>query len=206
MGARSERLIFGLDLAGTALLGVQGAEAAMASRLDLLGVLTVAFVTALGGAILRDLLIGAAPPAPLRDWRYPATAFAAGLAAFVFHEYVREIPEAVLVILDAAGLSLLAVAGADKTLNAGLGALTATLMGAVTGVGGGAVGDLLMMRIPAVLRTDIYATAALAGAAVMIVSRRLRVGERWAAGLGAAACFSLRLLAVWLHWNLPSAA
>ena len=181
MGARSERLIFGLDLAGTALLGVQGAEAAMASRLDLLGVLTVAFVTALGGAILRDLLIGAAPPAPLRDWRYPATAFAAGL-------------------------SLLAVAGADKTLNAGLGALTATLMGAVTGVGGGAVGDLLLMRIPAVLRTDIYATAALAGAAVMIVSRRLRVGERWAAGLGAAACFSLRLLAVWLHWNLPSAA
>jgi uncharacterized membrane protein YeiH len=206
MSTRSERLIFGLDLAGTALLGIQGAVAAMAGRLDLLGVLTVAFVTALGGPILRDLLIGAAPPAPLRDWRYPTTAFAAGLATFVFHQYVWEIPELALAPLDAAGLSLLAIAGADKTLNEGLGALTAVLMGAVTGVGGGAAGDLLLGRIPTVLRTDIYATAALAGAAVMIISRRLRLDERWAAGLGAAVCFVLRMLAVWLHWNLPSAA
>ncbi len=206
MSTRSERLIFGLDLAGTALLGVQGAEAAMASRLDLLGVLTVAFVTALGGVIVRDLLIGAAPPAPLRDWRYPVAAFAAGLAAFAFHQHVKEIPEAALVTLDAAGLSLLAIAGADKTINKGLGALTAVLMAAVTGVGGGAAGDLLLGKIPTVLRTDIYATAALAGAAVMIVLRRLKMDERWAAGLGAAACFALRMLAVWLHWNLPSAA
>lgn len=202
---RSQRLIFALDLAGTALFALEGAGAAMQGRLDLLGVMVIAFVTALGGGIARDLLIGAAPPQALRDWRYPGMAFAAGIAAFAFNQVVREIPQEALIVLDAAGLSLFAIAGAEKTLDIGLGPLTAVIMGGVTGVGGGVVRDLLLARIPAVLNRDIYATAALAGGMVMVVCRRIGLPNTWSAALGVVACFVLRMLAVWLHWELPSA-
>jgi uncharacterized membrane protein YeiH len=205
MTSRADRQTLALDLAGIAVFALEGAGAGVQARLDLLGVLVVAFVTALGGGIVRDILIGAAPPQALRDWRYPATAFAAGMAAFAFDEVVRAIPQQALIILDAAGLSLFAIAGAEKTLDKGLGTLTAVLMGGVTGVGGGVVRDLLLTRVPAVLQRDIYATAALLGALVMVIGRRLGLSAGWAAALGLAACFTLRMVAVWQHWQLPGA-
>jgi uncharacterized membrane protein YeiH len=205
MTDRSQRLIFALDLAGTMVFALEGAGAAMESRLDLLGVLVIAFVTALGGGIARDVLIGAAPPQAFRDWRYPAMAFGAGVAAFVFSQIVLQIPHGALIVLDAAGLALFAVAGTEKALDHGLGALTAVLMGGVTGVGGGVVRDLLLAKVPAVLNRDIYASAALAGAAAMVVGRRLGLSNAWAAALGAAACFGLRLAAAHWRWELPRA-
>ncbi len=206
MTPRSGRLVFVLDLAGTFVFALQGAGPAMDARLDLLGVLVISFAASLGGGILRDLLIDAAPPQALRDWRYPAVAFTAGVAAFLFHEVVHRIPGAVLTGLDAAGLALFAIAGAQKSLSHGLNALAAILMGGVTAVGGGVARDLLLNRAPSVLYTDIYATAALAGALVMVASRRLGLANGWAAALGGLACFALRIAAVWFHWNLPSAA
>ncbi|MBA3810371.1 MAG: TRIC cation channel family protein [Caulobacteraceae bacterium] len=206
MTPRSSRLIFVLDLAGTFVFALQGAGRAMDARLDLLGVLVISFAASLGGGILRDLLIDAAPPQALRDWRYPATAFAAGVAALLFHEVVHRIPGALLTGLDAAGLALFAIAGAQKALGYGLNALAAILMGGVTAVGGGVARDLLLNQAPSVLYADIYATAALAGALVMVAGRRLGLANGWAAGLGGLACFALRIAAVWFHWNLPSAA
>ena len=110
------------------------------------------------------LLIGAAPPQALRDWRYPVTAFAAGLLTFGFYAALRRVPGPVLIVLDAGGLAMFAIAGAEKSLSLGTNGLAAVLMGGLTGVGGGVIRDILLNTVPSVLRTDIYATAALAGA------------------------------------------
>jgi uncharacterized membrane protein YeiH len=141
----------------------------------------------------------------LRDWRYPVVALVAGGAAFAFDQWVQEIPQAALITLDAAALGLLAVAGAEKSLDQGLSWLAAILVGGVTGVGGGVMRDILLDKIPAVLTRDIYATAALAGATVMIIGRRLGLPSVWAAILGAVFCFVLRMVAVSLGWQLPKA-
>ncbi|MGH7910919.1 MAG: trimeric intracellular cation channel family protein [Candidatus Dormibacteraceae bacterium] len=166
----------------------------------------LAICTAVGGGIVRDVLIGATPPAALRDWRYLVTALAAVLLIWVLHATLDTYASSpVLITLDAGGLSLfaVAVAGAEKALDAGLSPLLAIPLGAITGVGGGTVRDLLLNRVPQILHGQIYATAALFGAAVMVLARRLQVPPVAAAGLGAAACFALRLASVWRGWSLP---
>jgi len=202
-GTRIERLIFGLDLAGTAVFAAGGALAAIGAGLDLLGVLVLSFFTALGGGVVRDVLIGATPPSAIQDWRYPVTAFAVGALTFVFHAQLRHLPLPVVIAFDAAGLSLFAVAGAGKALSHRINPFVAVLMGAITGAGGGVIRDMMLARVPTVLHTDIYATAALFGAAVMVVARELNLSSAWAAVLGAASCFALRMVAVQLGWGLP---
>jgi uncharacterized membrane protein YeiH len=196
-------LLFLLDLGGTFLFAIEGATAAMRGNLDFLGLMVLAFITALGGGIIRDLLIGAVPPASLRDWRYGVTALAGGAAVFFFHRFLMVIPPQVIMVLDAGGLALFAVAGAGKALSFKMHPFIAVLMGGITGVGGGTVRDVLLTQIPTVLRADVYATAALAGAAVMVIGMRLNRSPQSMAMLGAFVCFTLRVVSVWLHWSLP---
>ena len=203
LAARSHLLVLGLDLAGTVLFSVQGADMAIHGRLDLLGVAVVAFVSALGGGILRDLLIGAVPPAGIQDWRYPTVAFAAAMVTFVVNVVAPRAPGVDVMVYDAAGLAMFSVAGAAKALDSGLNPVAAVLMGGLTGVGGGVGRDLLLNRIPSILRTDFYATAALAGALVLVAGRRLGLGGRMSAALGVATCFGLRVAGAELHWSLP---
>ncbi len=148
-------------------------------------------------------MIGAAPPTALRDWRYPTVALGIGLGAFGLAKVFGAIPLGDVIALDAAGLSLFAIAGAEKSLDVGLGPLTAVLMGGVTGVGGGVIRDLLLGQVPRILTSDIYATAALFGAAILVAARRLGLPNRWSAALGAASCFGLRMTAATFHWSLP---
>ncbi|POA48756.1 hypothetical protein C1893_07495 [Pseudomonas sp. MPR-ANC1] len=191
------------DLLGTAVFAVEGAIAAMRSQLDLLGVMVIAFIVALGGGVTRDLLIGATPPNAVADWRYPALAFFMGGLAFVFHEQVLGWSGSTLIVLDAAGLALFAVAGAQKALNFGITPFVAMLMGTITGVGGGVFRDIVLARIPVVLQADLYASSAFTGAAVLIISRRCGVPPVAAALLAGAACLLLRLLSVHFGWQLP---
>lgn len=135
---RIEQVVLAADLAGTAVFAIEGANAAIGAGLDLFGVMVLSLVVALGGGVIRDLLIGARPPSAVSDWRYPALAFAAGLFAFVFHARVASFPPSLLTALDAAGLALFAVAGAVKALEFRVHPFIATLMGAVTGCGGAA--------------------------------------------------------------------
>ena len=200
---QSDNLLLGLDMAGTLLFAIQGASAAVHANLDLLGLIVLAFSTAVGGGIVRDLLIGAVPPAALRDWRYPALAFTGAAILFFMHPFVHEVPAPIMMVLDAAALSLFAVAGTQKALLYGMHPFVAILLGAITGAGGGTVRDLLLAQIPRVLRVDVYATAALAGAAVMVAAFKLRLSPTFAAILGGSACFLLRVISVWQHWNLP---
>ena len=196
-------IVLAADLAGTVVFAIEGASAAIRAGLDLLGVLVLSFLVALGGGIIRDLLIGATPPSAIRDWRYPVLAFVAGLVTFLIHTQIEAVPALLLTTLDAAGLALFAVAGAEKAIDFKINPFIATLMGAITGCGGGVMRDMLLVRIPVVLVADIYASAALLGAAVVVIGRRLGCPPAMAAVLGFVICFALRVAAVRFGWQLP---
>jgi uncharacterized membrane protein YeiH len=199
-------LVLAADLAGTVVFAIEGALSAMRGGLDLLGVMVISFVAALGGGVIRDLLIGDTPPNAIRDWRYPALTFATGLLTFIFHHAAQHFPSMLVTLLDAAGLALFAVAGVEKALLFRLRPFVAMLMGTVTGVGGGVLRDLLLARVPLVLQADIYATAAFFGAFVVVLGRRAGLPTGIAALVGGVACFVLRVVAVSYGWHLPKAS
>jgi uncharacterized membrane protein YeiH len=193
-----------LDLIGVFVFALAGATAAVRQRLDLFGVLVLSFATATTGGILRDLLIGAVPPAAFADYRYLAAAVLAGLVTFVWHRAIERLRNPVRVF-DAAGLGLFAVAGTQKALAAGLPPVMAALLGMLTGIGGGVMRDLLLSRVPVVFQSDIYALAALAGATVVVLGNWLHWPQVPTAIAGALLCFGLRILAMWFNWHMPSA-
>jgi uncharacterized membrane protein YeiH len=195
-----------LDLIGVFVFALSGATAAVRQRLDFFGVLVLSFATASAGGILRDLLIGAVPPATIRDWRYLAAALLAGTVTFYWHRAIERLRNPVRVF-DAAGLGLFAVAGTQKALAAGLQPVMAAVLGMLTGIGGGIVRDLLLSRVPVVFQpeTEIYALAALGGSAIVCLGHWLGWPEMPAAIAGAILCFALRILAMWFNWRLPSA-
>jgi uncharacterized membrane protein YeiH len=203
--ARPERLLFAADIAGTLVFAVEGAMAAVNGNLDLIGIMTLAFCTALGGGIIRDTLLGALPPASLRDWRYPTIVLSAAVLVFFLHSEVRAIPALYIQVLDAAGLAIFAIAGTEKALLHKMNPLVAVLLGTITGVGGGTIRDVLLNQVPTVLRFEVYASAALLGSLCMIVATRVRLPATWAATLGGAICFLLRVVSLLRHWNVPRA-
>ena len=196
-------LLLALDLAGTFAFALNGALTAIrVAHLDIVGVVTLGVVTALGGGILRDIMVDYLPPATFGDWRYLAVAAGGSLLAFLLGRRLERLLGPITV-LDAAGLSLFAVTGASKALALGLGPAQAVILGAVTGVGGGTIRDVLTLRVPIVLRSALYAIPALAGATVTVISIRLGVYGVPAALGAAAVCFSIRMLGVRFDLNAP---
>jgi uncharacterized membrane protein YeiH len=195
------------DLAGTFAFALNGALTAIrAVRLDIVGVITLGLITAVGGGIIRDILLGALPPVTFQDWRYLVVAAAGGMLAFWFSRLLGRLTR-VIDVLDAAGLSLFAVTGAAKALELGMGPLQAIILGGVTGVGGGTIRDVLIQRVPGVLSSGLYAIPALAGATLVVVvvvnSPVDRVFEVPVALLGAGACFLIRLLGIYYRLEAP---
>ena len=199
----SDTLLIVFDLVGTLVFALEGAMRAIRGDLDFLGLLVLAFVTAVGGGIIRDLLIGATPPSAIRDWRYFAIAILGATAVSFFYQRVEAIPDQLVITLDAAGLGLFAVAGVEKALDYKMHPLMAVVMGGITGVGGGTVRDLLLAQVPSVLRKDVYASAALAGGVVMVLLLKVKVPRAVAMLAGGSACFALRMVSVARGWNLP---
>lgn len=193
-----------LDLCGTFVFALSGALAGIKHRLDLFGVLVLSFAAANSGGITRDLLIGAVPPPGIADWRYIAVPIVAGLAAFRWGAIVDRWRESVEV-LDAGGLALFAVSGAQKALAFHLGPVTAVVLGMLTGIGGGIVRDVLAGEVPEVLRGDVYAVAALAGASVVVLGRMMQLPSSAVTIAGALLCFGIRLMAIRRGWQLPVA-
>ena len=202
--------VLALDLGGTFVFALSGAALGIRHRLDLFGVMVLSFITATGGGMTRDVLIGATPPAAIVDWRYLAMSVLAGILAFVAHPrrhqfaFEERLRHPILIV-DAAGLSLFAVAGALKALAFGLGAVQAVLIGGLTAVGGGVIRDVLVSEVPVVLRSELYAVAALAGASVLVIARAMALPSEAGIIAGAALCFALRLISLNRGWRLPSA-
>jgi uncharacterized membrane protein YeiH len=196
-------LILWLNLIGTFVFGLSGGLAAARAQLDLFGVIVLAGVVGLAGGIIRDLLIGV-PPATFRDWRYLAAVAAAGLVSFFAKATVERAQRGVLVF-DAIGLSVFCVTGASKALDFGLGPVQAVLLGAITGIGGGMVRDVLLSEIPFVLRKELYAVPALLGAAVVVVAQKAGNLSPVFPLIGAAVCFAVRLVGLRYSLNMPTA-
>ncbi|HLJ75866.1 MAG TPA: trimeric intracellular cation channel family protein [Acidobacteriaceae bacterium] len=197
-------LLVVFDLTGTFVFALSGATAAVKHRLDAFGILVLCFVTGNAGGITRDVMIGAIPPAAITEWRYVAVSILAGLIVFFAYRLINRLTSPVL-LFDAAGLGLFCVAGAEKALAFHAGPVAATLLGMATGIGGGMVRDVLVMEVPSVLRTELYAVAALLGAAFTVVGQRLGMPSHLAAPIGATLCITLRLLALHYGWHLPVA-
>lgn len=191
-----------LDLSGIFVFAITGALVGVRKGLDVFGVQVLALVTGLGGGFLRDVLIGAVPPAALADWRYLVVPVAAGLVTFFLHPGVGRL-ERLVNVFDAAGLGLFCVTGTLKALAYGLGPLPAALLGMITGIGGGVVRDLLSGRVPVVLRREIYATPAFLGAGLVVVADATGFYAPWVAVLAAVLCFIVRLFAIRRGWNAP---
>ena len=197
-------LLLTLDLLGTFVFAMSGAAAGVKGRLDIFGVCVLAFVAATAGGLTRDVLIGAIPPAGISDWRYVLTSLAAGAVTFVWYPRVQRL-NTIILIFDAAGLGLFAVAGTEKALAYGLNPAASAMLGMLTGIGGGVLRDLLVNEIPVVLRADLYALAALAGAAVVVAGHAAHWPPAMSTIAGAVLCFVIRLIAIRRGWNLPPA-
>jgi len=192
------------DLAGTFVFALSGAAAAVKHRLDAFGILVLCFAAGNSGGIARDVMIGAVPPVAISEWRYVAVSILAGLIVFFGYSLINRMTSPVL-LFDAAGLGLFCVAGADKALAFHAGPVAATLLGMLTGIGGGMVRDVLVMEVPTVLRAELYAVAALLGAAFTVGGQSLGLPLHVAAPIGALLCITLRLLALRYGWHLPVA-
>jgi uncharacterized membrane protein YeiH len=197
-------LILVLDLTGTFVFALSGATVGVKKRLDLFGVLVLSFAAGNAGGIARDLLIGAAPPAAISDWHYLAVSLLAGIVTFWRPTIIDRLRTPVL-LFDAAGLGLFAVAGTQKALVFGLNPVMAAALGMLTGIGGGMTRDVLLTEVPVVLRADIYAIAALAGAAVVVIGSALLLPATAVTIAGAVLCFGLRFMAIRRGWKLPIA-
>lgn len=192
-----------LDLVGTFVFALSGALTAVRARLDLFGVVVLGTVTAIGGGIVRDTLLGRTPPNALRHWYYLAVPLAAALVVFWWHPAVARLRRT-SIVFDAAGLGLFTVTGTRLALNAGIAIAGACALGLLTGIGGGLLRDVLVREIPIVLvRGELYAVASLAGAVAVCIGKEVDLlGAPWSVGC-ALLVFAVRVLAVRRHWRVP---
>ncbi len=163
-----------LDLSGTFVFGLNGALTAMeAENLDIVGVVVLAVITALGGGIIRDVLIGSLPPAAFRDWRYLAVGGGAGIAAFLARRLWVRVRRSITVF-DAAGLALFCVTGTTTAFAAHRGPFQSVVLRTVTGVDGGTIRDVEIRRVPTVLSSGLYAIPAACGATLTALALEFR--------------------------------
>lgn len=200
--AMSFSWLMALDWIGTAIFAVTGALTASRKQMDVFGFILLGSATGIGGGSLRDMMLGQLPVFWVREPAALAICVTVSAATF----FLAHIPESryrALLWLDAAGLALFCVVGADKALNAGANGFIAVAMGIATACFGGIIRDLLGGESPLILRKEVYVTAALAGAFVFVTG--IKLGAPWlvAALAGFAACFAVRALALRFHWSLP---
>lgn len=193
-----------LDWIGAFAFALSGALLGVRKQFDLFGVLFLAFVAAVAGGIMRDVLIGDLPPAAIKHIQYFLIAVGGGLLTFFWYPTVASRQRQIL-LFDAVGLALFAVVGTEKALVHGIHPLMAALLGMLTGIGGGMTRDVLAGETPFVLRSELYAVAALTGGAAVAVGHVLGLAPIYSTLIGAAACLFLRLMAIYRNWRAPVA-
>lgn len=203
-----------LEFIGVFVFALSGGLVGLRARLDLFGILVLAWVTGLGGGIIRDLLLGATPPVGISDWRLIVTGLAAGLIVFTLYGQVRSatarrprsagVITGLVKILDAVGLSVFAVAGALRAIQLESPWVAAIVVGGVTAIGGGMIRDVLAGQVPEVLQRELYAVPAVAGAALVVgldAAGWLNPVTMW---LSVLLIFVTRMVAVALDLNMPT--
>lgn len=192
------------NLIGTFVFALSGGVAGVKGKVDLFGLAVLAFSAGNAGGITRDLLLGRFPAGSISDWRFLAVSVLAAVVVFFWYPNIDRRRRLVL-YFDAAGLALFAVTGTLAALAAGLSPVLAPVMGMVTGIGGGIMRDVLVNETPAVLKSDLYAIAALAAGLVVVAGEYLGLPSTLVLGVGAGLCFFLRMMAIHRGWGLPIA-
>ncbi|MFJ9248200.1 trimeric intracellular cation channel family protein [Streptomyces sp. NPDC101776] len=195
-----------LDLVGIFVFAISGALLAVRKNFDVFGIAVLAEVTALGGGLFRDLMIGAVPPAAFTDLGYFITPLFAALLVFFLHPHVERI-QAGVNVFDAAGLGLFCVSGTVKAYDYGLSLTSSAALGLATAVGGGVLRDVLANETPSLLRwdRDLYAVPAIVGATISVLCIHYGVLTPLTSGFAIVTAFVLRLLAMRFHWRAPRA-
>ncbi|MEU1470155.1 trimeric intracellular cation channel family protein [Streptomyces sp. NPDC005761] len=195
-----------LDIVGIFVFAISGALLAVRKNFDVFGIAVLAEVTALGGGLFRDVIIGAVPPAAFTDLGYFTTPLLAAGLVFFLHPQVERIQVGVNVF-DAAGLGLFCVTGTVKAYDYGLGLTASAALGLTTAVGGGVLRDVLANEVPSLLRwdRDLYAVPAIVGAAMIVLCIRFDALNAFTSGCAVITAFVLRLLALRFHWRAPRA-
>lgn len=203
-----------VEMIGMVAFALNGALVGLKYHLDLFGVILVSVTVSLGGGVVRDLIIGRIPPAMFQDYRYLLVAVVTALLVFLaavisrgrYHDYETKV-EALANIFDALGLGAFTVVGVQAGINAGFSdnSFLLVFLGLLTGIGGGILRDLFVMRMPVVLRKHVYALPVIIGAALYLLCYRLGAPQLVASGAVICAVFVLRMLATYYHWNLPHA-
>lgn len=201
-----EPLQVALDLVGVFVFGLSGGLLAVRRAFDVVGIAVLSVLTAIGGGLIRDLVLGDTPPAAFTDSRYLVVPIVAAAAVFLGHRLLERIEAAVL-FFDAAGLGLFAVAGTLKSVAFGLGPLQATILGAVSAVGGGLLRDVVARETPVLIRSDstLYSVPAVVGAAVVVTTIETGAYRPWVGLAVVAGVFAWRLAAMRFGWRAPTA-
>lgn len=194
-----------LDLLGVAVFALAGSLAAIRARLDVFGVVVLGIITALGGGVTRDVLLGITPPSTLRQWPYLAVATLVSAAACIPRVTVPTRPRLrkAILVADAFGLALFVTTGTATAVSVGAPPVAACLVGVISGIGGGVIRDVLLREIPLVLHRDIYALPAVAGAALVTGGAALGWPSTAVLVTAAAMIAAVRLLAIWRGWDAP---
>ena len=197
-------IIYELDLEGTFVFAISGTLTAANKKFDLFGALVIAFVTALGGGTIRDVLIGSQPVSWMLDLNYLAVIGIAVIASLLFKKYIQKLRRTMF-LFDAIGLGLFTILGLQKTLDLSIAPIIALMMGTVSAVFGGVLRDILCGEVPLIFRKEIYATACIAGGALFLLLTRLSVNYDISVWSTVTFIIVLRILAVKRKWALPFA-
>ena len=197
-------VLYALDLVGTAAFAASGAWAGIRREMDLFGVLVLGLVTATGGGTLRDLLLGDTPPFIFKNETYLWLSIVVSLVVFIAHRHLARLQHPLL-YFDAVGLGTFVVIGTGKALEFQMGFIGSVMMGVMTATAGGMVRDILSTRVPLVLQREVYASACLAGGALLYLLHLTPLPHNWAMLLAALAVITIRLLAIRYNWSLPRA-
>lgn len=194
-----------LNLIGIFAFALSGALMAVQKRMDIVGMAVLAGITALGGGVIRDVLMGDVPPAALENTWWLLLPLVATVLVFFFHPVVARLRRAMLVF-DAIGLGVFCASATAKALAFGMSPVASVLLGTVTGVGGGMLRDVLAGEIPSILRRDTkqYAVPAVAGCIVVVLLDAVHQQGVWVQALAAVGICTWRLLALWRSWGAPA--
>lgn len=196
-----------IDLAGTLVFAISGANAAADAhsgedKIDVFGAAVIAFVTAVGGGTIRDVLIGSHPVGWMKDVNYLYVIGAGVMISFFLKRHILKLTKTMF-LFDSIGIGLFTLLGLEKTLDMGISPAVAVLMGAVSASFGGVVRDVLVNRIPLIFRSEIYATACIAGGVLFLILKEFEMDQALATSLCIVFVIALRMLAVKFHLTLP---
>ncbi|MTI12729.1 trimeric intracellular cation channel family protein [Sansalvadorimonas verongulae] len=194
--------LYFLDLLGTAVFAATGAMVAARRKLDLFGALVLAFVTAVGGGTIRDAILGSTPVFWINDPTYIEVICLATALTILGRRWWHS-TRYVILVTDALGLGVFTVIGVEKALSFNVSPLPAVIMGVLTGAGGGLIRDVFAGRVPMVLRHEIYATAAIAGGLLYVLTMNFGLSREFVVICCASVVFGLRLLAIYSNFSLP---